>query len=443
MKVFKTLPFHLWALGFFFINFDLALKWEIHGFSFKLSYALFLAAWIATLVERWRGSGFAKMLESERQHALSFPWLFPSLLVIYALAGAAFSLVPLKSFAYSFWLLFDVVVVAGTAAYLGRTNRFSLRVFYYYLAALILFTGGVIIVDQLGYYAGHVDGLIGFNQDSLLHWGVSRPHAFAGEPSYAAALLCLGVVFLLKEILFRREYLPQWLSILGSLVGFIALVFTTARSGWLSFAFTLILMLVAVVLHFRENIKRIGITFGAAVVIVIAFVVFTPSTQRKVLNNNLVSSVIKMKDGSGNARLHSMLYGWVMARETNFLGVGLGANYAYWTRMKEANTYSGELAQDEYGKEAVMSSWAQVLAELGITGVLLYLGFAISLISLLLKKLVAFNSPIHGVAVLAAVVFFTFSAHWLSNICRTDIWVWFAFWGVIARLDEGALRKAK
>ena len=433
-SILKMLPLHLWLLGFVCINFDLILTMEVYGFTLKISYLFFASSCLLVIAEQVSAEGVLSFIKSCLKKSMSLPYLFPTLLGFYALVGAPFSVIPLKSVVYSLWLIFDVAVVFGVATYLGRNNRFSIQVFYRYLSAIIVFTALVIVIDQIAYYYGYVGGLIGFNQDSLLKWGVSRPHAFTFEPSYAAAFLSLGTAFLLKELLFRREYLPAWLSTLAMSLGFVALILTTARSGWLSFAATFALMSVAVLLHFREKIKLLGTTLATSLIFILIFIFSTPSSQRSVLNQRLVSSMINLRDGSGNARLSSMLYGWTMAKESKFLGVGIGSNYAYWTRNKEAHIYTGETTEEEYGREVVMSTWAQILAELGIAGILLYLGFAITMISRLLKGLVNTNSATHGICVLTAVVFFIFTAHWLSNISRTDVWVWFAIWGVVAEL---------
>lgn len=125
-----------------------------------------------------------------------------------------------------------------------------------------------------------------------------------------------------------------------------------------------------------------------------------------------------------------MGFGWKMAVDTKFLGTGMGASHAYWKKMTAPDQFSG-LKPEEYGAETVMSAWAQIVAELGAPGVLLYLAFGISLIGGILRSLLRTGQGLAASALVTCVVYFVFYAHWMSNVSRTDVWIWYAIWGLV------------
>ncbi|NUM89693.1 MAG: O-antigen ligase family protein, partial [Bdellovibrionales bacterium] len=395
----------LWLAGFFLITCDRILKLDVAGFSLKASYALFFASLCALALGAWRNRSLATEIRALARHLGRQPWKFPLLMVVWAYGGSAFSLVPVKSFAYSTWLLFDLLVVVGTPLWLSQRDGWDWRCFYRILAAAVLFHGGVVLVDQAAYQLGHTGGLIGFNQDADLQWGISRPAAFSFEPSYVAMFLCLGSTFLLHEVFLRREFLHPWVARAAAVVGVAAMITTTARSGWLAFALQLVLLGVAVTLHFPERRRQFLAAILGSLLVAAAFAVALPRQQRMIVHKNLVRPLYDTREGgSGAARVRSMGYGWKMAMDTKFLGTGMGASHAYWKKMTAPDQFSG-LSPSEYGQETVMSAWAQILAELGAPGALLYLAFGVSLIGGILRSLLRTGSGLSAVALVTCVVF--------------------------------------
>ena len=146
---------------------------------------------------------------------------------------------PLKSFLYSCWLLFDIGMVWLSTQILFR--RLGAVWFARLIFGTLLFLSGIILMDYAAYPFGYRGGLIGFNQDIILNLMVSRPHAFASEPSYAAAYLALGL-FTIGPFLLRNSKRKPLAALGLSMIAFAAIA-TTSRSGWAGLAFGSMILL--------------------------------------------------------------------------------------------------------------------------------------------------------------------------------------------------------
>ena len=63
-----------------------------------------------------------------------------------------------------------------------------------------------------------------------------------------------------------------------------------------------------------------------------------------------------------------------MARETHWLGTGVGASYRYFREHGGFDyNFQGDITDRENGNEVIMSTWGQLLAEGGLVAPLLYL----------------------------------------------------------------------
>jgi hypothetical protein len=113
------------------------------------------------------------------------------------------------------------------------------------------------------------------------------------------------------------------------------------------------------------------------------------------------------------------------------MGTGLGASYLFWQRQQDPLKYAGGLLPGEQGAQVVMSSWVEAWAELGVPGFLLYLLFAISFCVALWRAIRVSTDSLLLAAAASALCFFFFSAHWMPNLSRSDVWVWYSLFGVM------------
>lgn len=367
-----------------------------------------------------------------------FPFAILALVIYYA-ASSPWSAFPLKSFLYAGWLGFDLSIIWLSASWLAASV--SKRTFALFALVATAFHGLVITIDHVAYQFGYTGGFIGHNQDSLLHWGISRPHAFASEPSYVAAFLSFGLVLTLAAFVDSRGFKARTLVLTAFLAGFFAIVASTSRTGWLSLAAAIGLFeAIGIFCRKRKYLQKrvLGLALLATFAIA-AFLFTTPKSQINTINKSLVSGVSSGKDGSGYARLEAHKHAWEMAKETRFLGTGLGASYKYFTATRDTRGTAPQEAfgPQAYGNEVVMSTWGQLLAEGGIPALLLYAIAGALLIRSLWSAWKRSGNPFSQAAFASAVVFFCFTAFWLGNVARGDVWVWFAIWSRMALPDSG------
>lgn len=412
----------LYCLGLFTITWDKVMIYDLGGFTLRLSQLLFLSSALCTIAAAGK-----QMPILARRSLWSFPVLMGALGAYY-LATTPWSYFPLKSFLYSGWLFFDLFVIwlVPTLLRAPQTTRWLTRT----IIAALAFHSLIIIIDQIAFQFGYTTGFIGFNQNEVLQWGVSRPYAFSFEPSYIGTFLCLGSLFVLPTLK-GRSFL-YWAAMLLTVFAMIA---TTSRTAWICFALGTGFFIVFHFLKYRTLPWKPIFGASAAIAIILgAYLLSMPAQQRTNMYDSLIGSIAKGTDGSGNHRLKVFGYAVRMAKETHWVGTGLGASFRYWSET----VFSPDVAQEgkfgiqSYGSEVVLSTWGQLLAEGGIIAVLLYLAAACSLALALFRKWMLTGSKLALGSLAGALVWFLFGTFWLGNIARGDIWVWYAAWSYIA-----------
>lgn len=412
--------------GIFTCTWDLLLTFDIGGFTFKIHQLLFLLSLGFALFSQI-GCGLAPLLKPLKQ---GFPVCI-LLLAAYYFSRSPWSEFPLKSALYSGWLCFNLFTI-WYSCQIQKDSFFHEKLLQVVWWALI-FLSIVVSIDQIAFQFGYNGGLIGNNQDTILNWGVSRPHAFSSEPSYLAVFMGLAILLIYPYRLPHGR--PLILGLLA--LSFYALLATTSRTGWVSMGlgFALIFGLE----FFSTKTfpwRRVGL---AALCAGLAFGVFyfgTPSNQRKVLDSALVTAVYKGTDGSGNSRIRAHKIAFQIAQETNWLGAGMGASYKYWASrghdvdMVGADTYS--FHPGSYGKEVIMSIWGQILAEGGLPALGIYFMAMFFLLRSLWQSWWKSRRSENLNALASAATFVFFIAFFLGNVARGDIWVWFAVWSFVS-----------
>ncbi len=419
-----SLSFLLLVAVFFTSTWDLLFKLDTGGFTLKLYQPLAFCALLALLWEK-RKLGVFRILEK-----LKNPFVVPmAILAFFYLGTSPWSEFPLKSFLYSTWFLFQI-----TTVYLVSVHSYpacSERKLVGLVWATMLFLSYVILVDYAYYYLGFKGGLIGWNQDKITNLGLSRPHAFSSEPSFASTFMSLG---LLTTSLAAYQFSKRkWVFLIAFLVVCFAIIATTSRTGWLCLGIGFSLLGVSPLLVGKKiHWKTIRWAIGLVIALVSLFWVTTPKAQRDVMMFSFVGSIFRGDDSSGNSRLKAHILAWNISKETNFLGTGMGASYRYY-KVRGGFDYNHREAfnASQYGSEMIMSTWGQLLAEGGLIGVLLFLAAAFGMIRNLFLKWKKTQAPLLLGSLAGAIVFFFFAAFWLGNINRGDVWVWYGLWSAI------------
>jgi O-antigen ligase len=416
----EKVSFWFYAAGLFTCTWDLLLKAEVGGFHLKFYEPMFLLGFLTLAAANYkRGADFFLPLRA------------PFAIAMLCLAGfymgvSPWSAFPIKSFLYSAWLVFDVLAIWLAGQHLARV--IPLRNFHLVLWSAMLLLSAIILIDNTAYHLGRRQGLIGYNQDFYTNLGVSRPHGFTNEPSFAAAFLCLGLFTIgIPMISSSRR---RWLTGLGAGITVLALIVTTSRMGWISLAYGCLLYFFLPALGGRKvKWKAFGVLALAVPVLAGVFYVATPSAQIDVLKEKFIGSVFHGNDSSGNSRLQAYKLGYQMAVDTKGLGSGLGASYKYYRDHGGSDSSQIDAFNPHYyGSELIMSTWGQLMAEGGVAALLLFLLAAFFLCRDLYRRWKHDDSPATLGALTASIVFLSFMAFWMGNLSRGDIWIWYALW---------------
>lgn len=410
----------LFFLGIFTCTWDLFLTIDLGGLTFKIHQLFFGCSFLCTIFSLKKD--FWAVLY-ERMASCHFSLCLLGLLLYYAIT-APFSFFPLKSALYAIWILYNFLTIWVNGMLLRDLIQ---KKWLKDLVWLSLVTNAlVVLIDHGAYQLGFSGGFLGFNQDPILKWGLSRPHSFAMEPSYIATFFALSIIFLYGYLLETRP----WRNVPLNVLSFLAIFATGSRTGMVSLGIGATFLLVL------DSCRKMRISWIHVIATLLLFstssgilYLVTPAKQRETFNKSLVTSIPQGRDGSANTRLKAHGYALQMAKDTGGIGVGLGASFRYWMETKPVYVVD---KYDGYGHELIMSIWGQLLAEGGVPAVLFFFlaGF------FMVKKLwIAWRvnpEPLTLGALVSAFVFFSFISFWIGNVARGDMWVWFFIWGYVA-----------
>lgn len=440
----RQIALHAWCLGFACITFDRFLNVEVGtgltSVTLKISFLLFLVAFLLTCGSMVGENGIRAAFSRYFGIFRARPWIFTLPLLLYSTAIASFAPLPTKAFLYSGWLGFDLVAIVATGLILfGNDPEASGRstvVWFRYLAASVLVLGTVVHIDYFAHFLGYKSGLIGYNQGNNSWYINSRPHAFSYEPSYLALYFACAIPYLVFDSqISKRPALPRFLAIAAFVVAMNVMLFTFARSV-IIFLFLLLTFLLFYLYRAgklpRVGLGKLGLSVAVALGIMIAL---TPRQQLRAVYEIMVYRAFTGFDASLSTRFDSYPTTWEIVRDTKMRGIGAGSSYYYWYYNLDGKSESPPIEQaspdqpGETGRQKIQSLWLEVLAENGLLGFLAYLGFALTFIAAAYRAMRVSRSGIAYIAFASVTTFFLFMAHWLPNVSRSDVWVWFTIWG--------------
>lgn len=228
------------------------------------------------------------------------------------------------------------------------------------VTALIL---GVLFEGLLGIYqwsAGRTLGLFFLGEPTQFDPGralgtIGHPNGFA---QYLAATMPLGLALLFLDI--KGIYKALVGAVLG--VGFLGLLFSLSRGGWLGFVAASIAVLVFAVRRRRQNLK-IAFVAGGSILLVLLLLTLS---QRGLIANRLTSY-----EAIQSALIRGTLNEGAIAmiKDHPFFGVGLN-NYALFMPEYDPIDYLGERRP-----VIVHNVFLLIVAETGLVGAVAFLWF--------------------------------------------------------------------
>ncbi|MFI3246753.1 MAG: O-antigen ligase family protein [Ferrimonas sp.] len=178
-----------------------------------------------------------------------------------------------------------------------------------------------------------------------------------GDPNDLALVLLLPFSFALAAVANKPEQMARlwrWAAAICTLLLFMAMLATQSRGGLLGIA-----AVSATVLHCRYTLPRW--VWGLLPLFLLMLMTLAGIAERQ--SGGVEESGV---DESAMGRLYAWQAAWFMMLDHPFFGVGLDnfyVNYFFYSPHWDGRNH------------AVHSSWLQVLAEVGLPGFLLFVGF--------------------------------------------------------------------
>jgi len=422
------------AVVFFLASADKV--FSVHVLSLNLRFANFalLAGLIMWVLQRARRVG-------NEARWLAFAWL--PFFVAYAVAALSSAhwlspLVKLAWFGFSFF-----------AAY-AWTTLFDRRVVVraYFVSYLVIAV--IIVVDFVGGFSHGPGHMIGFGQlnDMVDGMALFRPHAFYYEPSFAASSVALAWALAMTRM---RDAAPRLANALV-LVGTIALVVMTSRTGWLFAAVAAVALLLFHV-RSRRSFRRAELgraAVAAALGGALLFVVVAASGEQGAFERLLgrlgvvqafervcprlaERYAIGLQCLSGEERRRLLGDSQIDPDETTE-GSRLGALRAADAAVAE-HPWLGTGAQPGpyhlIAPPAVPNLWLEIAVDGGLASLLAFVfGIACTL-----YRWRAFD-PQHRTLMIVVMLWLCVAWQFIATFPRLDLWI--AFWVVLAWVRAGS-----
>ena len=186
----------------------------------------------------------------------------------------------------------------------------------------------------------------------------ARPGGTIQSPNVAAGYLCFLLAPALSLLLVRLGRFYKLLALLGFGLGWVALIATLSRGGWVAFAVSITILCLGA---WRRGRLSPGVPVSISLAIVLAFLLFRETIQTRLFAYDL---------GAAYGRIPLMKLAFQMIREHPLLGVGANSFGAV------INLYlPPELSQEWL--YAVHNKYLLVWAETGIGGLLAFVAFLV------------------------------------------------------------------
>lgn len=369
----------LWCVGFFLAAFE-RLNIELLGWGVPFCFVFFFSASFFCFWAEKREFSLRYALYRVHDLAIYTPWRFLLLYFLWINLFAPFSTQPMRSVIYALGGWSCLVMVGFSAQFLFCERSVS--------------RPAVLLRDRLQLVYWAFCAVVALGSIALATGQLDR---VADEANFLFFLL-LGLPFLLWDLLLRNQnFLPRGFSV-AACVFIVGALAQTQRHVFLLGITVVLVSLLALRFYKRMRIREaflISGTLAAAAGLLAYLGGYYPILEagREALGARLTVSILDA---------------FVVAREHNFLGAGIA------------------LSSNRNG------IWAQILAELGIVGVLLYGAF---LLNLLRDLYVVGREPrivVSNVALISLGTFGLVVSHYYNNAYSPAIWGWYAVWALLA-----------
>jgi len=236
-----------------------------------------------------------------------------------------------------------------------------------------------------------------------------RAYGGLGHPNIFSGIMAIGLLFVVGIFLSKKSRkddscFESCILLLSYVLMLFALFFSFSRAGWLSFAISIFFVLAWYLAeNWGENIKKvIQIVVLSSIVSIVFFINYSDLILTRVKGGT------RLENKSQNERVEYLQYAKEMIDDNVINGVGIGNYSINFQKIKKGESI--------WFYQPVHNVFILILAEVGIGGLLSYLGFLFYVFYLNFKKRQIINLSI----------FFSFAI-----LMMFDHWLWSLHFGVL------------
>lgn len=390
-----------WSVGLALIPFDRVYLFSLASENARVSYLFFSVAALLCWWAEKREFGTRVTLYRLHDLAFSSPWRYLLLFFLWVNLFAPFTENPARSVVYALGGWFSLVSVAFSAQliFCDRGQRgialipARLRIAFLGFNLSVWFFAGALVLHRL--FPDHISGML-------------------SQSSIDPLLFCLmGLPFLVWDFVNpKRHLLSRWL--VGPAIALCyAAVFLVHDWGLMGIALLTPAGILAIGVYKQIRLTSALISIAAISLITINGVfllskfVSAPPAAMAVIQNELEErqALVESKLKTKIPQVRSLLEDLVASR---FLGGGIGSS------------------------DINRGVWSQILVEVGVVGLALYLAFFLSLALQLWRIRSGTQVIVPNVALVSLLIFAIAGGHYARNPYSTGVWVWYALWTAFA-----------
>ncbi len=372
------------VLAFGFLSLPV-LEWRA-----SVSYAFFALSAACTAWAEKREFGTRVALYRLHDAVIFSPWRFLLLYFLWISVFSPFTQSPVASVIYALngWLSLAAIGITAQFIFSERTvhgivllpNRLAAAFWCYCLTVALL------LVNALS---------------ALVFPGSTLP-MLANEQANLFFYFTMGLPFLLWDFLKDgRRLVPRWLSSLTVLLGCVTTVLFQQRFYLLS-----VLLIVGALfalfavkrMRLRHVLLLAGFLSGWAVAAGLALLIWLEHTGRIAALDSIRLALADRMQGNFTSALEAL-------SSTHGLGRGLGVT-------------------------SLRGVWTRVLAEAGVVGFLLYLGFFLNVLIDLYRVRHSARVVVSNVSFVSVAIFLVVVSQTVENPYGAYVWVWYALWAL-------------
>ncbi len=209
---------------------------------------------------------------------------------------------------------------------------------------------------------------------------VPRPYSFFGNPIFFGEFMMINFPFLVVSFFCFKKNRPVFLINTG--FSLLSIMLAASRGVFISLVICLVFLvfLLATSGMFVLKMTKAVIIYSACFVLLALALFLTPRFSGMMKNNiSRSAGIFSANSGSVKNRMLMLKTAILMAHNNPVFGLGAGS-YKYFYQKYQAESLNQDKNYSFISTSYAHNDYAQILAEFGITGLVLFLAFVFSLV---------------------------------------------------------------